>query len=478
MSRPQDPGSTGPRSTGPAGTGNGNEPGLAARVRERWGVHGRGQHERDRAEARSVDLPDGVRQRAGARRAPRGDSQEHRRAGQAHRRAEDGHRARRHQAAPRGSVPSLQAQTPHQGNDCARSGPRWARRGAAGRSRLDPETEAAKYLKPAFTTENGDNPGVPDVKAALEGARQILMEQFAEDAELLGELREHLQDQRPARIQGRGRQGRGRREIPRLLRLPRAHQRHSLASGTGAVPRPQGRDPAAGAEAAGGARGAGGGYARRPRATPFNRCERKIAARFQHRRPGASGGCLAAADGALDLAGQAGWQLEGELFAALRERAEEEAIRVFAQKPARSAARGSRGSARHHGPRSGLADRCQGRRRRSHRQGPRNRDDLSACAAQRLGWLTARPGRHREEAQRRPHQHRQRHRLPRNRQARRRTDQAASRAEADEDRGVRGGRVGVFRLRARLARVARDWMSACAAPSPLRGACRIRWPSW
>src|SRR6516165_3197238 len=42
---------------------------------------------------------------------------------------------------------------------------------------LSPETEAAKYLKAAFTTENGDNPGVPDVKAALDGARQILMEQ-------------------------------------------------------------------------------------------------------------------------------------------------------------------------------------------------------------------------------------------------------------------------------------------------------------
>jgi formate-dependent nitrite reductase membrane component NrfD len=65
MSRPQGPGSTGPGSTGPASTGNGQEPGLAARVRERWGVHGRGQHERDRAEARSVDLHDGVRERAG-----------------------------------------------------------------------------------------------------------------------------------------------------------------------------------------------------------------------------------------------------------------------------------------------------------------------------------------------------------------------------------------------------------------------------
>ena len=65
MSRPQGPGSTGPGSTGPASTGNGHELGLAARVRERWGVHGRGQHERDRAEARPVDLHAGVRERAG-----------------------------------------------------------------------------------------------------------------------------------------------------------------------------------------------------------------------------------------------------------------------------------------------------------------------------------------------------------------------------------------------------------------------------
>lgn len=58
---------------------------------------------------------------------------------------------------------------------------------------LNPEEEAGKYLKPAFTSEQGDNPGVPDVKAALEGARFILMERFAEDAPLLQDLREHLQ---------------------------------------------------------------------------------------------------------------------------------------------------------------------------------------------------------------------------------------------------------------------------------------------
>ncbi len=43
---------------------------------------------------------------------------------------------------------------------------------------LVPETEAAKYLRPAFTAPDGENPGVPDAKAALEGARQILMEQL------------------------------------------------------------------------------------------------------------------------------------------------------------------------------------------------------------------------------------------------------------------------------------------------------------
>ncbi|EJL88629.1 transcriptional accessory protein [Herbaspirillum sp. CF444] len=59
---------------------------------------------------------------------------------------------------------------------------------------LNPEEEAAKYLKPAFTTDNGDNPGVADAKAALDGARQILMERFSEDAELLQALREYLTD--------------------------------------------------------------------------------------------------------------------------------------------------------------------------------------------------------------------------------------------------------------------------------------------
>jgi uncharacterized protein len=52
---------------------------------------------------------------------------------------------------------------------------------------LDPEAEAAKFLNP--------EQGVADAAAALEGARHILMERFAEDAALTGGLRERLWDE-------------------------------------------------------------------------------------------------------------------------------------------------------------------------------------------------------------------------------------------------------------------------------------------
>ena len=50
---------------------------------------------------------------------------------------------------------------------------------------LSPESEAERYL-------NGEA-GFADVRSVLDGARQILMEQFAEDAGLLGELRAYLE---------------------------------------------------------------------------------------------------------------------------------------------------------------------------------------------------------------------------------------------------------------------------------------------
>ncbi len=55
---------------------------------------------------------------------------------------------------------------------------------------LDPEAEALKYLRP----DAEDDTKISDPVAALDGAKQILVEQFAEDAELVGSLREYIWD--------------------------------------------------------------------------------------------------------------------------------------------------------------------------------------------------------------------------------------------------------------------------------------------
>ena len=53
-----------------------------------------------------------------------------------------------------------------------------------GTSQNDPETAAAEFV-------NADK-GVTDTKVALDGARYILMERFAEDAGLLAKVRDYL----------------------------------------------------------------------------------------------------------------------------------------------------------------------------------------------------------------------------------------------------------------------------------------------
>ncbi len=52
---------------------------------------------------------------------------------------------------------------------------------------LDPERQAAEFINVEA--------GFADAKAALDGAKQILMERFAEDAELVGSLRDYLWDE-------------------------------------------------------------------------------------------------------------------------------------------------------------------------------------------------------------------------------------------------------------------------------------------
>jgi protein Tex len=190
---------------------------------------------------------------------------------------------------------------------------------------LSPEAEAAKYIKPAFTTEQGDNPGVPDVKAALEGARQILMEQFAEDAELLANLRAHLQtnavlvsvlaegkEEAAAKFRDYFDYREALRNVPphRALALFRGRKEDMLKV---SLELPEDIEAAA---------AAGSGS--------FNTCELKIAARFSiaDRKQAADAWLLQTVHWTWQV--KLSWQLETELLTGLRERAEEEAIQVFA----------------------------------------------------------------------------------------------------------------------------------------------------
>lgn len=190
---------------------------------------------------------------------------------------------------------------------------------------LAPETEAARYLKPPFTTDQGENPGVPDVKAALDGARQVLMEQFAEDATLVGALREHLRENAwlVATVEtGKEEAGAKFRDyfdyreplkaIPshRALALFRGRKEEILQL---AVKLPEALEaPAAHSGSVGS-------------------CERKIAARFQVSDQGRPADAWLAQAVHWCWQVKLAWQLEGELLAELRERAEEEAIGVFAR---------------------------------------------------------------------------------------------------------------------------------------------------
>jgi protein Tex len=59
---------------------------------------------------------------------------------------------------------------------------------------LDPEQEGAKYINVRPAADGAEAIDVPTAKAALEGARDILAERFAETAELLAKLRSRFQE--------------------------------------------------------------------------------------------------------------------------------------------------------------------------------------------------------------------------------------------------------------------------------------------
>jgi uncharacterized protein len=189
---------------------------------------------------------------------------------------------------------------------------------------LDPQAEAAKFLRAPFETADGANPGVPDAKAALDGARQVLIERFAEDAGLVGALRAHLEQHGivvATVAEGKEEAGakfrdyfaysepyskvaahralalfRGRNEeVLRVsLRLP-----EDLEAGDAPV-------------------------------KPANACERRIAAAKGIADQGRRADAWLVQTARWTWSVKLAWQLEMELFGSLRERAEAEAIRVFA----------------------------------------------------------------------------------------------------------------------------------------------------
>ncbi len=189
---------------------------------------------------------------------------------------------------------------------------------------LVPEEEAMKYLKAPFSTEQGENPGVADAKSALDGARQILMERFGEDAALLQSLREYLQDH--GVIQARLVEGKAEeaakyrdyfdhaepiRTIPshRMLAMLRGQREELLTVELRLDSEPEKPSMSA----------------------PHNPCEARIAARFgigQHNRP---------ADKWLLDTVRWTWRvkafphLQSELMGAARTKSELEAIHVFAR---------------------------------------------------------------------------------------------------------------------------------------------------
>ena len=187
-----------------------------------------------------------------------------------------------------------------------------------------PEDVAVGFLREPFVTEEGDNPGVADVKAALDGARQILMERLAEQAELLARLRSHLAQHAllvAQVVEGKETEGAKFRDyfahaeplsgIPshRALALFRGRKEEILRL---QLRLPQEMDEA------------------NPPPPP-GICEGMIAAHagFQQRGRPADAWLMETARWTWKV--KLAWQLEGELLGELKTRADDEAIRVFAR---------------------------------------------------------------------------------------------------------------------------------------------------
>ena len=326
---------------------------------------------RRHAAARAGRAP-GLPARAG--RAPRRGAEEHRGAGQA-----DAGAARRDRR---------RATTKHELEDLylPYKPKRRTKAQIAREAGLEPLADAL-FADPSLDPAGGGrrrsstpSKGVADAKAALDGVRDILIERWAEDAALVGALREWLWERgRAARpsVAARTRTSR-RRQVPRLLRL-----RTSRSAACRRTAR--WRCSAAATRACSTLEL----DARRTRTASRIRPRARIAVAFGWRDRGRAGRRPGSRETVrlawkVKLAPVA-WSATCSRACARRPR--REAINVFAENLRDLLLAAPAGPRVVDGPRPGHPHRREGRGGRRHRQGARDRHRLSARAAQRLGRL-------------------------------------------------------------------------------------------
>ena len=277
-----------------------------------------------------------------------------------------------------------------------------------GDASLDPAAEAAAYV-------DADK-GVPDTAAALDGARSILVERFGEDADLIGELRERMWSQ--GRVISKVREGKEESgakfadyfdfsepftALPshRILALLRGEKEEVLDL----VFDPESEDPEPGAPVT------QTGY------------EVRIARHYGVPSPTAAGA------GVKWLTDTVRWAWRTRILVRLgvdtRMRlwtdAEEEAVRVFAANLRDLLLAAPAGTRATMGLDPGLRTGVKVAIVDATGKVGRDRHDLPAPAAQQVERLAGQAGLAGQGPQRRPDRHRQRHRLPRDRQAGRRS---------------------------------------------------------
>lgn len=176
---------------------------------------------------------------------------------------------------------------------------------------LNPETEAAAYINAEA--------GFADVKAVLDGAKYILMERFAEDANLLARLRQHLAQHavlKSTLVAAKEKEGAKFRDYfahTESWKTTPSHRALAMFRGRNEGVLQLQLVPDANEE------------------TAHSLCEQMVASHFNIKDEGR------AADAFLRTAVQWTWKvklhlhLENDLLSELREKAEEEAIKVFAR---------------------------------------------------------------------------------------------------------------------------------------------------